>query len=346
MLTKSQLMIWEKGTDVWERLRDKHIFVTGGTGFFGKSMLELVSAFNINKNLNLRLTILTRNREIFLKSWGKLFAQEFLTFVDGDILTFSFKHEAYYDHILHFATPASTVLNVSDPIKMFDVIVGGTRQVLEFAKYSQVKSVLLASSGAVYGKQPVDLLNVSEAYLGAPSVELRSSTYGEAKRVAELLGNIYSELHAFDYKIARCFALVGPHLDPNEGFAIGNFIRDALRGDIIEVNGDGTPYRSYLYSEDLVLWLFKILLDGDSRRPYNVGSDKSISIKDLAETIVKLVNPKAKINVSRVPVIGRQADRYVPSIELARKELQLDVFTSIDEAIQQTADVYRKRMAL
>jgi len=95
-----------------------------------------------------------------------------------------------------------------------------------------------------------------------------------------------------------------------------------------------------------VLWLFKILLDGDSRRPYNVGSDKSISIKDLAETIVKLVNPKAKINVSRAPVIGRQADRYVPSIELARKELQLDVFTSIDEAIQQTADVYRKRMAL
>jgi nucleoside-diphosphate-sugar epimerase len=331
--------------EVLAQLNGKRLFLTGGTGFFGKSFLECIGTYKKSNSLDLDLVILTRNSSAFIEKNSGLYDPSWISFHEGDIQSFSFPKEKF-DHILHFATPADATWNVTHPLEMFDTIVNGTRRVLDFAAQSKVKSVLFASSGAVYGKQPSDCTHVPETYLGAPDLTQANSSYGEGKRVAEYLGNTYSRKHGFDFKIARCFAFAGPHLDPDAHYAIGNFIRDAVSGKPLTIQGDGTPHRSFLYSDDLVTWLTKILLDGKNSTPYNVGSDEDLSIKELATKIIKILNLSNEIVIKSAPTAGKPVERYVPSIDLAKKDLGLKVYTSLDDSIKLTAAAFTKKLGI
>ncbi len=325
--------------EVLAKLNGKRLFLTGGTGYFGKSFLQCLKSYDVE------LKILTRNSRSFIEKYPGLYDCKRMSFIDGDIQTFDFPKE-HFDHILHFATPADAIWNVTHPLEMFDTIVNGTRRVLDFAVEAKIKSVLFASSGAVYGKQPRECSHIPEEYLGAPDVTQNNSSYGEGKRVAEYLGTSYSRKYGFDFKIARCFAFIGPHLDPDGTYAIGNLLKDAVQGKTLTIQGDGTPYRSFLYSDDLVLWLVKILCDGKNSIPYNVGSDQDLSIKDLAEKIVKTLNLNNEIIIKSQTTPGKPIERYVPSIERAKRDLGLQVYTSLDESIKLTAAFYAEKIGL
>ena len=320
---------------LWEDLREKKVFITGGTGFLGKWLLESFVWANDKLNLNAQMFVLSRNPNSFKKRYSHIAKASGLTFHQGDVLDFDFPKERF-DFAIHAATDASAQLNADNPLLMVDTIVEGTRRTLEFAIHCKAKRFLLISSGAVYGKQPSDLLHLSEEYSGAPDPTQPASAYGEAKRLAELFCSIYQKEYDLKITIARCFAFVGPYLPLDIHFAIGNFIRDGLTGDSIHVSGDGTPYRSYLYSADLAIWLWTLLFRGPPGEAYNVGSEDVISIGELACEVAAFFPNLPEVVIAKTPIPGREAELYVPSIKKARDSLDLNSWINLKDALHRT----------
>ena len=327
--------VLEHTRELWSEASGGSFFITGGTGFFGMWLLESFAHINDKLALGMRATVLTRDPAAFASKAPHLATRADLRFIQGDIRSFPFP-EGHFDYIIHAATEASTKLNEEAPHEMFDAIVAGTRRVLDFATHCGVKKLLLTSSGGVYGKQPSEITHISEDYLGAPDPLLSASAYGEGKRLAEHMCCVHARHHGYEAKIARGFAFVGPHLPLDAHFAIGNFIRDAKRGAPIQINGDGTPMRSYLYASDLAVWLWTILFKAPHARAYNVGSVEDISIKDLADVVAMAHGGGLPLKPAVSQQSGCSILRYVPAINRASEDLGLRVRINLVEGINKT----------
>lgn len=330
---------------VWEALRGQNIFITGGTGFFGRWLLESFAHANATLELNARMVVLSRDPAPFAQKAVHLASDRSIRFVRGDVRDFDVDAVRIqlgrdapdqFRFVIHAATEASATLNAENPLLMVDTIVQGTRAALEFAVAAGAQRFLLTSSGAVYGEQPVAITHVPEEYPGAPDCTRPDSAYGEGKRLAELLCICFQKQFGLEPIIARCFAFVGPFLPFDAHFAIGNFIRDALAGGPIRVGGDGTPYRSYLYAADLVIWLWTMLMRAPRCRAYNVGSRRALTIAQLAEAVRSAIDPSVAIEIAKKPMPGQQPSRYVPATSRAGEELGLSEHFAIEEAIRRT----------
>jgi dTDP-glucose 4,6-dehydratase len=319
----------------WPKLAGKRIFMTGGTGFIGRWMLNALADANRRLDLGVEIDVLTRDPDAFGRREPELAAAEGFRFLRGDILTLG-APDRNYDLVLHAATDASAHLNENDPLRMFDTIVEGTRRALDFAVACKAERFFFFSSGAVYGAQPWELTHVPETYAGAPDLTSHRSAYGEGKRAAEMLCTIYARQHGLDVVNARIFALLGPLLSLDIHFAAGNFIRDAMAGKTIVVEGAGKAVRSYLYAADLTTWLWTMLLRAPAGAIYNVGSEESVSVAELAERVARLLRaPGFEILGREDP--GWNPGRYVPSAQKIRTELGMVPTVGLDEAIVRTA---------
>jgi dTDP-glucose 4,6-dehydratase len=328
--------VLEHTRDLWEDLRGGRLFVTGGTGFFGRWMLESFLSANQELGLGAQAIVLTRGPQAYGALAPHIVEHPAIRLHRGDVRSFEFP-DVDFTHVVHMAT--ETALQGS-PVASFQTAVEGTARVLRFAAVSKARKLLLTSSGAVYGPQPPDLKHIPEDYPGAPRPEDASAGYAHGKRAAEYLGAAAAAEGEFEVKIARCFAFVGPALPLGANFAIGNFMRDALAGNPIQVASDGTARRSYLYAADLAVWLWTILFRGASGRPYNVGSELDLSIADLAALVVELVRPLTSVHIAEKPGIHALPKRYVPSTARAASELDLHVYVGLDQAIKRTAEWY------
>lgn len=163
------------------------------------------------------------------------------------------------------------------------------------------------------------------------------------KLAAEHLCAQYAAQHGLEIVIARCFAFVGGDLPLNVHFAIGNFIRDALWSDEIIVSGDGTPIRSYLDQRDLAHWLMTLLQDGKAGEAYNVGSDRAISIADLAHLVRDLVSPEKPVRILGEPMGNVERSRYVPDISKIYRHLGLRPTYTLEQSILDTASAARAK---
>ncbi|HMD72102.1 MAG TPA: NAD-dependent epimerase/dehydratase family protein [Bryobacteraceae bacterium] len=330
--------------DVWDNLRGARLFITGGTGFFGCWLLESFAWACDSLRLDATLTALTRSPEAFLRKAPHLASHPSIALIRGDVRSFGFP-QGRFTHLIHGAAEASAALNRDQPLAMLDTIVEGARHALDFAVHCGASRFLMISSGAVYGAQPATVPRVPESHVGGPETTDPRSAYAEGKRLAELLGAVYSSRHGLECPIARPFAFTGPYLPLDAHFAIGNFIADCLSGRPIEIRGDGAPFRSYLYAADLAIWLWTILLRGQSCRAYNVGSEEAVSIADLASTVRGALGATQAVRIACQPRPGVPAERYVPDTARARAELGLEQLIPLDEAIRRTAAWHRARLS-
>ena len=312
-----------------EALKGARIFVTGGTGFFGRWLLGVMA--RASRQYDLKVVVLTRDAHAFQRAAPSLANHPAIGLMEGDVRTFA-PPGGRFTHIIHAATDTSATAG-QDSLTLADTIVRGSARVLEFALTGGVRRMLYVSSGAVYGPQPPSLERMPESFEGAPLALDAASVYGQAKRLAEqlCLGEASAD---FAPVIARAFAFVGPGLPLDGHFAIGNFIADAVAGRPIQIKGSGETVRSYLYAGDLAAWLLMLLAHAPPRSVYNVGSDQAYALRDVAARV-------AAVAPHRTPVciLGQAGDgprqRYVPDVTQARG-LGLDVWTSLDDAIRAT----------
>jgi dTDP-glucose 4,6-dehydratase len=319
------------------------IFVAGGTGFFGRALLrKWISSTNKETNVSTpKVTVLTRNPATFSVQFPELATLDWVRFHTGDVCDpKSLPQGQTFTHVLHAASDSTPDVNLT-PLTRFQQIVDGTRNLLEFAVACGARRFLFTSSGGVYGPQPPEVATLPEDWPGSPDLRNPANAYSLGKRAAEHLCALYQDAYGLEVVIARCFAFVGRDLPLDAHFAIGNFIRDALFRDAIEVAGDGSPLRTYLDQDDLAQWLLTLLERGRPGEAYNVGSDEVVSIAELAQLVRDLLAPHKPVIIRGQCTDIQGRNRYIPDIRKIKTELGLGVTIPLAEAIRRTGAAHR-----
>lgn len=316
--------------------KSKTILVTGATGFFGWWMLSSLLQMNKQFGCEMRIYAVSRDPDAFLDGSPEFAGK--VNFIKSDLKDLSLAN-IQVDYCFHMATTsASETFNEEDQLNKIDLLYLGTKNLMSELVKAKVKKIVFTSSGVAYGPLPEGSDYVESSRM-APLTTNPASALGEGKRLAEYVIAYYCSSNNISYGIARCFTFVGPRLPMNLHYAIGNFIYDALNNESIEVRGTGHDVRSYLYIGDAVSWLLKIMVSAENEKIYNVGSNRPISIKALAETVRDVLAPEKKVIVHDIRKAEDNFDRniYVPNVDKIMTELSVLEGSSLRESILKTA---------
>jgi dTDP-glucose 4,6-dehydratase len=305
------------------------LLVIGGSGFFGKSILDSFKRGQLEEWAILRIIIISRNSNRLRYETPELLDDR-VQLLDMDICTADFLPEA--DYVIHAATSADVRNYLNNAKKERNNTEKGVLNYCELSKrFHKSSKILYVSSGAVYGIQPPELLHISEEYRvrNKSAFTNEKIDYAISKQKAE---DAFRQLAALDFKvsIARCFSFVGRWLPRDQHFAIGNFLADGIAGCAIKVKADHQVYRSYMYADDLVRWLM-VIVDNSSNscEVYNVGSDHAVTMLELSDIFAEIFNTK----VRKVLYTSSKVDRYIPSIAKAKDKLDLEVTVQLKNSI-------------
>jgi len=318
-----------------EEIVNKPLVITGASGFVGTWLTLSWAAARKKLNGRGQLLITSRNPQSLLPLINVIDSRSPVIALSSDIRNLHIPSEFRNGNLIHAATPASAALNASDPAAMLKIIIEGQERVIVEAVRMNNR-LLFLSSGAVYGRQPLDLGHLPETWEGAPQIGDSNSAYHEGKRVAELMGNIAAAKQGLHFVTARLFAFIAPFLPLGTHFAAGNFIRDAVASNQIEILSGGGSVRSYLYATDLCSSLWALLVRGKTSNAYNVGSDHEVTIMGLASLIASTVNQNAQVLVHGIDT-SENVNRYIPSVERLNNELKIRQFVQLPDALLRTS---------
>ena len=310
----------------------KNIFLVGCTAFIGKWLIDALLWLNEQYALQMNLTVLTRNRNKFLFAMPHLQKHTCVRFLDGGIMDIN------ADALPSFELAINGVNLQNDGAPSWaanhmTVATQGTERLYSLAAERGCKTILMTSSGAVYGSGPVGINrdgSLHEEEFSNPFSVPR--VYGETKRFLELYASALGEQYHITTVVARCFAFSGAHVALNIN-ALGSFVADALAGRNIVIKGDGTPVRSFLYGADMAAWLLALLVAGRHATPYNVGSRRGVNLKQLAKTILHCAGLNNDVVVEGEPLQGNAPACYVPDITRIEQELGVSEGFSLEEGL-------------
>ncbi len=306
----------------------KRILVTGGAGFIGSHLCEKLLALG--------------NEVVCMDNYFTGSKMNIVHLLDNPYFEL-IRHDVTMplfvetDEIYNLACPASPVHYQYNGIKTIKTSVMGAINTLGLAKRTKSK-ILQASTSEVYGDPEVHPQH--EGYWGNVNTLGPRACYDEGKRCAETLFMNYHEQNKVRIKIARIFNTYGPKMSSNDGRVVSNFIVQALRGENITIFGDGSHTRSFQYIDDLTGGLIKLMNTPDSfTGPVNLGNPTEITIKALAELIIKMTGSKSKIIY--LPLPQDDPKQRQPDISLAKKELDWVPVVSPAEGLAKTIEYFR-----
>jgi UDP-glucuronate decarboxylase len=301
----------------------KRILITGGAGFVGSHLCaRLVSEGHRVLCADNYFTGSTRNI-------APLLGEPNFKAIRHDV-TMPLFTEA--DEIYNLACPASPVHYQSDPVQTTRTSVIGALNVLALAQRQGAK-VLQASTSEVYGDPEVH--PQAEDYRGNVNPIGPRACYDEGKRCAETLFFDYHRQYRVAIKVARIFNTYGPHMHPNDGRVVSNFIVQALKGDDITLYGDGRQTRAFCFVDDLVDGLVRLMNTGpDVTGPINLGNPHEIAMRALAEQVVTMTGSRSRI-VHR-PLPQDDPMQRCPDISQARAALGWAPTVALREGLSRT----------
>jgi dTDP-glucose 4,6-dehydratase len=306
-------------------MKSKSLLIIGGTGFFGKSILDYFTNYNSLKiNKIIIFSRKSQNIQIdkILKKKIKIIK------VSGNIL--NIKKLPSADYVIY----AAILKNYNQDLK-------GVKNYSNLAlKYHSSSKILFVSSGAIYGVQKSKIKEFKEDYLDKyKKINFKNGYKKQYSNIKQKNENLFKELgnKGLKVSIARCFSFVGRHLPQNSHYVIGNIINNVLRNKDINIKANYRIIRSYMYSDDLVRWLLKILDNSNNQCPiYNVGSDNKVLIQQIAKILARRYN----LNVGIPKFTNKVNDYYIPNVYKAKKNLKLKNNYTSAEAVIKTINFY------
>jgi dTDP-glucose 4,6-dehydratase len=302
----------------------RRVVVTGGAGFLGSHLCrELLGRGDTVVAVDNLVTGSLENLNDF-------FGNADFTFVHSDVSRF-LHVPGPVDAVLHFASPASPVDFERIPIQILKIGSLGTHSTLGLAKEKGAR-YFLASTSEVYGDPLVH--PQPETYWGNVNPLGPRGVYDEAKRFAEAMTMAYHRHHGVDVRIVRIFNTYGPHMRPDDGRVVSNFIVQALAGKPLTIHGDGKQTRSFCYVDDEVRGLLA-LLDSDYVGPVNIGNPNEFTVLDLAEKVLAVTGSSSELRFEPRPVDDPAQRR--PDLTLARTLLGWEPQVGLEEGVARTA---------
>jgi UDP-glucuronate decarboxylase len=271
----------------------KNVLVTGGAGFIGSWLCDILVGSDAN------VTVVDNLSTGRIKNIDHLQTHNRFQLIETNICLF--KSIAKYDLIYHMAAHASPDEYMRHPIETLQTSATGTKKVAELARKND-STLLFASTSEVYGD--AEIVPTPESYWGKVNSIGPRSCYDEGKRFAEALLMAYSKQYGLDIRIPRIFNSYGPRLreDGFYGRALSRFIMQGLTKKPITVYGDGKQTRSFCYISDTVTALLLltscISVKGEV---VNVGNTQEVTILELAEKIKSATGNKSKLEFYPLP---------------------------------------------
>jgi len=304
-------------------MHEKRILVTGGAGFLGSHLCELLLARG-DEVVCLDNFYTGNKRNIY-----HLIPNPRFELLRHDV-TFPLYIEV--DEIYNLACPASPIHYQRDPVQTTKTSVHGAINMLGLAKRTKAK-IFQASTSEVYGDPEVH--PQPEDYWGRVNPIGPRSCYDEGKRCAETLFFDYHRQHNLDIRIARIFNTYGPRMDVNDGRVVSNFICQALRGDPITIYGDGKQTRSFCYVDDLIDGLVRFMeLDPPHTGPVNIGNPGEFEMLELAQAVLEITGSRSELVFEDLPVDDPKQRR--PDLSRAKDMLGWEPTTQLKDGLTKT----------
>jgi UDP-glucuronate decarboxylase len=245
------------------------------------------------------------------------------------------------DEIYNLACPASPIHYQFDPVQTTKTSVIGAVNMLGLAKRLRVP-ILQASTSEVYGDPSIH--PQVEGYWGNVNPIGPRSCYDEGKRCAETLFFDYHRQHNLAIKVIRIFNTYGPHMHPNDGRVVSNFIVQALKGQDITIYGDGSQTRSFCYVDDLVAGMMAMMASADHvTGPVNLGNPGEFTMIELAKLVIELTGAKSQLVFQPLP--QDDPKQRQPDISVAKSTLGWDVTVPLRQGLERTIDYFAKVVA-
>jgi nucleoside-diphosphate-sugar epimerase len=324
-----------------EQLKGKTLLITGGTGFLGSWICEMVHYMNMAHKMGISLIIIARNKERFKNNLPHMQNSEDVQFICSDIRE-NIDLSKDTNYIIHAASNPDNRFHASRPFESMTTVADGTSAILQSAvRLSSLDNIINVSSSAVYSTNLKKGEKFSEDSLGSSYYNKLSNSFLEANRYGESLCNAARSEFRLPIVTIRPFTFCGAYQNIDSPWAINNFINDAIHKRPIRIHGNGEVVRSYMYGSDLAVWTLIIMLNSRSGQTYNVGSSNGHTLREIADKVASHFQPTSSVIKNTSIIANNTNSVLLPDVEKAEKEFGLKQVIDIDRSIKRSVDWYK-----